>query len=283
MSDFVDLNPVSNEMIPDLMQVPVGDAMDQEGNKILSELAEEREEVAMEGVPFSRGEEDTRFDLRVARPQAVDLRKLWDLTGQPVPPEISAALGPRVPILLSHVLTPFPPNGRSPGGVWGLGYEIVVNGIEANTQSVVPNDEVVTAVTVNNETQLGLGLGGGLKIPDQVIKTLQQAPSISLTGAEVTATTNWNFQFAVKLAITFRKVLGAPVGVGGAKWQMFRQDEPLDKPHALLQTILVEEGTKSIPCTIKTWAKQAGWLGTGWGAKFFPYPDTDFTISLAND
>ena len=226
---------------------------------------------------------DPPFDLRIARPRAIDLEELWKLTGQPVPAEIAASLGPRRPILLSHVVTPFPRDGRAPGGVWGLGYELTVKDVDANTVSVVPNDEVLRVGEVGQDTELGLTLGGGLRVPEGTWQMSAGAPSVSLTGAEVTASTNWKFHFSVKLEITFRKVIGAPVDAGGAKWQMFRQDEPLDRPHTLLQTLLVGRETKSMACTVKSWAKQAGWLGTRLGAKLWPYHDTDFVVSLAAD
>ena len=41
------------------------------------------------------------------------------------------------------------------------------------------------------------------------------------------------------------------------------------------------EGELEFPCRIKCWAKQAGWFGTSFGAKFYPYPEQEFTVSLA--
>jgi hypothetical protein len=82
------------------------------------------------------------------------------------------------------------------------------------------------------------------------------------------------------MEISLRKVVGAPVGAGGALWKMYRQDEPLEGPHALLQTLVVGPGTQRIKCKIRTWAKQAGWLGTSWGARLWPYEDEAFEISL---
>jgi hypothetical protein len=105
-------------------------------------------------------------------------------------------------------------------------------------------------------------------------------PLVTLSGASVRASTDQSFQFSVGLSITLRKVVGAPVGIGGAMWKLYRQDEPLDQPHALLQTVLVPEDATSIRCTVKTWAKQAGILGTRWGARFWKYDDQQFEISL---
>lgn len=224
---------------------------------------------------------DAPFDLRVARPRAVDLRKLWQLTGKPEPPGITATLGPRIPILLSHVVAPFPVDGRIPGRVWGLGYEFVAHDVDASTVSVVPDDEILKIGSIGQCVDLGLELGGKIGIPPAEFESVGVGPSVSLTGGALRASMSERFQFALQLRITLRKVIGAPVGIGGAQWKLYRQNEPIDQPHSLLQTLVVAEGTKTIRCTVKTWASQAGWLGTSWGARFWPYADQDFEVSLA--
>ncbi|MDP1586605.1 MAG: hypothetical protein Q8M07_02580 [Prosthecobacter sp.] len=223
---------------------------------------------------------DPPLDLRVIRPCAVDLRELWKLTGQPTPPGIAASLGPRRPILLNHLVTPFAADGNPPGRVWGLGYEFVAHGIEASTVSVVPDNEVMKIAEVGQKVDLGLELGGRVGIPGEALKQMELGPTVSLSGASIRAATDQRFQFTVEMNITLRKVLGAGVGIGGAQWKLYRQNEPLDQPHTLLQTILVPEKATSIRCTVKTWAKQAGLFGTRWGARFWQYPDQEFKISL---
>jgi len=238
------------------------------------------------GVRWRTEEWDAPLDLRVLRPRAIDLRKLWKLTKQKEPPGIAATLGPSRPILLNHLLTPFPLDGKPPVSVWGLGYEFVVRGIDdfqkvdVNTVSVVPDDKVVRFGKLKQEVNLGLKLGGELGIPDVALSALNLGTSVSLSGASMSASTDQNFQFSVKLDVTLRKVVGAGVGNGGAMWRLFRQDEALDRPHPLLQTVLVPEGSKKLHCIIKTWAKQAGFLGTRWGAKFWNYQDQEFEIDL---
>lgn len=224
---------------------------------------------------------DEPFDLRVNRPRAIDLRKLWALTKQPEPPGITASLGPNIPILVEHVITPFPVNGKAPGKVWALGYEFVPHDVDANTVSVMPNDEVVEIGKIGQEVDFGIELGGKIGVPDSALTALAAAPAVSLTNASLRASTNQRFQFSLQMKLTLRKVVGAGFGVGGAQWKLYRQDEAIDKPHALMQTLLVAEGTKSIRCTVRSWAKQAGFLGTRLGAKFWQYPDQTFEISLA--
>jgi len=226
-----------------------------------------------------RADWDPPFDLRVLRPRAIDLRKLWRLTKQPEPPGIAASLGARRPILLNHLVTPFPIDGSIPGRVWGLGYEFVVHDLDASTVSVVPSDEVMEIGKVGQSVDLGLELGGKVGIPSVELPQTS-GPTVSLSGASLRASTNQRYQFALEMRITLRKVIGAGVGIGGAQWKLYRQNEPIDQPHALLQTILVPEDAKSIRCTVKTWAKQAGFLGTRVGARFWPYQDQDFEVDL---
>jgi hypothetical protein len=123
-------------------------------------------------------------------------------------------------------------------------------------------------------------LGGHIGVPKEALTLLAAAPAVSLTNASLHASTSQQFQFSLHMNLTLRKAVGAGFGVGGAQWKLYRQDERLDRPHTLLQTLLVAEGTKSIRCTVRSWAKQAGFLGTRLGAKFWQYPDQTFDISL---
>ncbi|HUS29393.1 MAG TPA: hypothetical protein VMZ53_12830, partial [Kofleriaceae bacterium] len=200
---------------------------------------------------------------------------------QAEPPGITASLGPRIPILLQHVITPFPVDGKAPGKVWGLGYEFEPHDVDANTVSVAPDDEVLKIGQIGQEVEMGVELGGKIGVPQGALSALAAAPAVSLTNASLRASTSQSFQFSLHLKLTLRKLVGAGFGAGGAQWKLYRQDEPIDKPHTLLQTLLVAEGTKSIKCSVRTWAKQAGFLGTSLGAKFWPYPDQAFEISLA--
>jgi len=232
----------------------------------------EREEPAMSRISERGGGEDwdAPLDLRVARPRANDLRAMWKATGAPLPAQLAGALGATRPILLTHTVTPFPVDGRSPARVWALGYELVAHNINADTVAVVPSDEVYKAGEVGQTLTLGIEAGGKFAIAG--------APPGSNFGLR--ASTNQRLQFEATITVTLRKVVGAPVGTGGAQWKMFRQNEPLDQPHTLLQLILVPENAEQLRCTVKTWATQAGRLGTGWGAKFWPYKDQPFTVSL---
>lgn len=240
----------------------------------LRALAEKGRKVPKRRISSERGggeDWEAPLDLRVARPRASDLRAVWSVTGVVVPTQLAGALGATRPVLVTHVVTPFPVDGRSPARVWGLGYEFVAHDIDANTMAVQPSSEEYKVAELGQTLELGINAAGRF------------SPIGPILGAPfgVRASTSQEFQFEASLAITLRKVVGAPVGIGGAQWKMFRQNEPLDQPHTLLQLLLVPEEARELRCTVKAWAKQAGWLGTTWGAKYWPYDDQAFTVRLS--
>ncbi|WP_437995674.1 hypothetical protein WMF26_31140 [Sorangium sp. So ce185] len=216
---------------------------------------------------------DAPLDLRVARPLAVVL-DTFSPAGQVLP-----AFKDRKTVLIIHVVTPFARDGHSPDGVWGLGYEFVMKGVDASTVAVLPNDEVLQIARVGQELDIELGVGGEVTTKGMATDRSDQA-SLSLHGARLRASTTGQLHLSLRLSITLRKVLGAPVGIGGAQWKMYRQDEPMDRPHTLLQTVLLPKGVDRISCVIKTWVRRAGVLGTTWRAKFWPYQDLEYSVPI---
>lgn len=245
---------------------------------VLEELIRVREEL---DALFPIGQErrgggddwDAPLDLRVARPLAVDLD-----TFSPSEQKLPAFKGRRA-VLLIHVVTPFPLDGRGPDGVLALGYEFVMKGIEASTIAVLPNDEVLQVASVGQELDLELGVGGEVTMKGVAVDVPGQA-RFSFHGARIKGSTTSQLHMSLRLAITLRKVLGAPVGEGGAQWKMYRQDESLGRPHTLLQTVLLPKGVTKIQCVIKTWIRRAGVLGTRWGSKYWPYEDLEYEVPI---
>lgn len=223
---------------------------------------------------------DQPIDLRTTNPQAYDLIAYWEKSDEPIPPQISAALGHKRPVLLKHVLTPFPGDGQFPKNVWALGYEFIPHGNMLNTISVVPNDEIVKIIDITQRASLGVKLSGEIGVPEKALELIDKVPGLSLTNAKLNASTDHNYQFSLSLSLSFRKVIGGPVGTGGAVWKMYRQDERIDGSHALYQTVLLDEDVSEIGCTVKTWAKQGGWLGSSFGAELWRYDDVEFMIPL---
>ena len=213
---------------------------------------------------------DAPLDLRIVRPMATDLRALWAASNEQAPPMLAGALGSTRPVLLTHTVTPFSIDGRAPSKVWGLGYEMITHGTDANTVAVAPTAEAYQVAEIGQTIALGIGAHGSFALGEG---QPGGAPGVRVSVSQ-------RFQFEASLKISLRKVIGAPVGIGGALWKMYRQNEPLDQPHTLLQLLLVPEEEKELRCTVATWATQVGWLGTSWGARFWPYDDQAFTIRL---
>lgn len=107
----------------------------------------------------AEAEPDDPFDFELAKPSAIDLRKLHQLLKLPLPAEIEAALGPQTPILLCHGMTPFYKGGRQPTGVWGMGYRATIEGIDAVTVSFLPESKLLQVAQIKQRVQFGLEKG----------------------------------------------------------------------------------------------------------------------------
>ena len=88
--------------------------------------------------------DDAPFDLGIPAPRAIDLRKLWKLAGKKPEPEIAAALGPNIPVLLSHSVTAFPTQPRPPR-VWAIRYAASIFGVSATVQDWQPRTDILDA------------------------------------------------------------------------------------------------------------------------------------------
>ena len=130
------------------------------------------------------------FDLGIPEPRAIDLRKLWKLAGQKPDAQILAALGPNVPVLLSHSITAFPVGAGKPPRVWGIRYGSQLFGIDARTVSVQPTTELLNVLTVGAEAELAIGLAGELSAPDAVGAAIEAVPGVALNDARVAASLN---------------------------------------------------------------------------------------------
>ncbi len=261
-ASHVDLSPLA----PQTLDVP---------DPILDEL---ERQLPQEESP-TRGFGEGPFDLRVILPRALDLTRVWKAAGKPVPTELDAILGgAKIPVLLNHGLTPFPHDGTLPRGVWGLGYEFELRSPVAHTISLVPDSQALTVADIQQDVQLGLDIGGKIALPAVELPVTGPVPGVSLTGARLEASTQQSMALSLRMKITLRKILAGPFGAGGAKWNLYRQDERLDQFHPLLQTITVPAGTTSLHAVVRTWATRKKLFG---GREFWPYPDQEFEISLA--
>jgi hypothetical protein len=220
------------------------------------------------------------FDLQVVKPRAVDVRKFCQLVNKPVPPDIEAALGPRIPVLLYHGLTPFHRPGQKPLPVWGLGYEVQLEGGDASTVALEPDTRLLSLVKGKLEAQVGLSADGAMEVPSGTLQVINAVPGVTLQGARVHATSNAQFGLAIQFDLSVLEVQAGPVGAGGARWNLYQAHERLDRFQPLLHTLLVPAGTQRLNLVVKTWVRsRARWLGLIKARQWSP-PEERFEVSL---
>jgi hypothetical protein len=253
---------------------------------ILAELDDRiRDEDALMA-PMGEAEEEEQldphrpYDLEIVKPRALDLRELCKLARKEIPPEIGAALGPRVPVLLYHGLTPFARPGERPRGVWGLGYEVRPVDIDAATVAISPDTELTTVGALDSDVRIGLSVGGEMEVPKHALEAVNAIPGVSLHGAKIEATVDEKFALAVHLKLALVKVEAGLVGAGGARWNVYRAGDRIAGFQPFLQTALLPKNTRRLKLTAQPWVVRRGWLfGTIGVRKFIPKP-SDFEISL---
>ena len=218
---------------------------------------------ADDGLEPERGDSnDAPFNVGLPAPRAIDLRKLWKLAGKTPDPTIAAALGARIPILLSHGVTALPRPGRKPARVWGLGYKVEMFDVAADTVDVQPATELLDVAKVGTEVTLAIGLDGSLEVPKQALQALNVVPGVSLTEAKVSAGLKEDANLAISFTLSVPKVISGPGdGHGGAEWNLYAQDKRLEGHQALLQTVLVPKGVTRLRLGITGWAREAGLFG----------------------
>jgi hypothetical protein len=209
------------------------------------------------------------FDIGLPRPRAIDLIELWRLTGNKPDPEILAGLGPNVPVLLSHGITAFPAMGRKPARVWGLGYDCSVFDVEADTVGVTPATDMLDIAKVGADARVELHLDGRIGVPEPLAGAVSMVPGVSLTEASVETHVGEKAALFLQFRVSVPRVISGPDANGGAKWALYAQDHQIAGYQPLLQTILVPKGTKSLRVDVKSWVREAGWLGPtrNWAVK----------------
>jgi hypothetical protein len=126
---------------------------------------------------------DCPFDLEVATPYAVDLRRLCELNGTQVPPEVAAKLGPNIPVLVYHRMTPFAQAGQKSHGIWGMGYAVRLLGLpEATTVDLVPSSKLATVASVNFKVASNLEGGASFSVAAPGSAGLEMASSADLAS-----------------------------------------------------------------------------------------------------
>jgi hypothetical protein len=242
-------------------------------------------EAAQEAGPVRRGGGDgTRgvpsnapFNLLIPAPRAIDLRRLWKLAQKDPDPMIVAALGKKVPVLLSHGVTPQPLPGRKPARVWGMGYKVELFDVKADTVDIQPSTELLDVATVGAEASVDIGLDESLDVPAEAQAAVNAIPGVTLTAAKIRASLTENAKLSISFTISVPKVISGPGdGFGGAEWNLYAQDRQIAGYQALLQTLLVPKGTKTLQVGITGWVREAGLFGP----KEWLYDTASYTIDV---
>jgi len=219
----------------------------------------------------------TPFRIGLPRPRAIDLIALWRLSKKKPDPLVRAALGPKMPILLSHGITAFPAPARKPARVWGLGYDCSIFDVEADTVAVAPSTELLDIASVGANASIEVQLDGGLGVPEPLKEAASLIPGVTLTEASVHIGDDVNAAVFLNFRVSVPKVISGPDRDGGASWSLYSQDRQIAGYQPLFQTILVPEGTRSIRVDVKSWVREAGWLGP---AKTWRFETQSFEVPL---
>jgi hypothetical protein len=238
------------------------------------ERAEARPGLERAGRPRPGVEPEFPLDLRLARPRALDILKLYALAGQAVPGPIAAALGERLPILLVHGMTAFQRPGERPRGIWGMGYDVQVD-VDADTVAVEPGTAHFEVGSINQQMLLKVSASGAL---DTGLLGAGPALPIALPGAQLHASTDQSFSLSLQYTLRVLKVQAGRVGAGGARWNFYEQDEPLDGEQTMFQSLMLRKETKAFRATVSSWVRSRGFLG--FGSVLWKSAPEEFDISL---
>ena len=211
------------------------------------------------------------FDLEVQSPFAVDLIRLCKKTGDNVPPEIQAWLGPKTAVLIYHHMTPFAtPPGDRPHRVWAMGYTArLVGQPSATTIGLVPDSKLDRVIGVVAEVNIGAGAGVKLGLPEGGVRGVKLSLS---ADAKLTCI------LSLDLDVSLLEIQAGPVGAGGARWDLYRRGKRIDVTQSLAHTVVVPKGTASLKLAVETWIRESGWLGSP--ATQWTFAKKRFTVAL---
>jgi hypothetical protein len=218
------------------------------------------------------------IDLTLVEPRPLDLARLCELAGKEVAAEIQAAVGANVPFLVYHGFTPFGRNGARLRGAFEIGYEVRSAGSTARTIAVSPESEFAERASLEQDVDLGITAGGEIGIPSEVLAVANAVPGVSLREAQLRATTDSRFAFAMRVNFGVMTVIAGPAAAGGARWQLYKRGATLQRFQPLVQTLLVEKGAHAVTMTVKTWVRRPRRLFAK--ARHWDLPDETFELPL---
>ena len=249
-----------------------------------SRLLEVHETVRAEEALFAPMGEDVEdddatipIDLMLVEPRPLDLGRLCQLAGREVSPEIQAAVGPNVPFLVYHGFTPFGRDGTRLRGAFEIGYELRSTGSSARTVAISPESEFAERASLEQDVDLGVTAGGEIGVPSEALAVANAIPGVSLREAQLRATTDSRFAFAMRVNFGVMTVIAGPAAAGGARWQLYKRGASLQRFQPLVQTLLVEQGAEGLTMTVKTWVRRPRRIRK---ARHWELPEQTFELPL---
>lgn len=227
---------------------------------------------------------DDPFELEIVKPRAVSIERMYELSRKAVPPELRAALGANYPLLILHGITPFYKTDRKPSGIWGLGYRVAVDEERCATVAVFPETRRYRMFNASEQFSVGIKAGGEIgtqEIPG--IQILGGIAKLDLRGVSVKATNDAEFGLSARLSVSVLEVLAAPVGAGGARWDIYRGRESIQIYQPLLQTLLAPRERKTLRFRVETWIRTPGRFFGLSKARHWDYPSQSFEVSIESD
>lgn len=186
------------------------------------------------------------YKIRIGdRPFARSLRKLFQLKGQAVPPELAAINGE--PYTLTHVIGVIAT--KKPKRIERIGLEIELHG-DAFTVELFPNTSYAQFFSGGLQAgfEAGLSAGGYAKLPVPSVSagviSLGGGAELRL-GGQVSLVGN----LRLKMGIQTPRIQTAGQASAHAVWQLDRDEKALVGDQTLLQTIIAAPGARQIECT----------------------------------
>lgn len=202
---------------------------------------------------FAPPEAETRaqgISLRVGdRPIARSIRKLYDLRGLQLPPEIAALPGDTY--LITHAIGAIAQEGANTIDI--LGYTATFEEL-GSTIELFPNTRFKEYLSVDLKFSSGISADGYAKLPQQVGQLLTTLAPINLgAGAELKLAASATMVGSVGFSVKTPKIQTIGNGASSASWQFNKDKDPLVGDQIMLQTVVVPKGQKKLTYTLQAY------------------------------
>jgi hypothetical protein len=254
---------------------------DEVDDPVLDELAAQQVLFAtMGGEEGDEAAADLPWDVEVAPPVAVDLRKVYAAAPESGRWLTDALSQSGTVVLVRHAITAFGHPGERPPPIGRMDYKFTPLGMpDAVTCSWAPDTTSVTAAHGRSQIKVGLGAGGKLGVIETLAGAIWPAVAaalhvLAIPDLEFRASGEADFVFAFDFAVRALKVEAGETGVGGGvRWQLYRKGEDLIGTQTLLHTMTVPPGVERVRVRIEpTIVRKRSLLRGTKAQKFTPDP-----------